>query len=101
MSLFYKHTLHHLYIMFYLCSIGQNANDKTYPVPRKSVASVGNVHESIPLEHFLIEDSMPEEDEVYIEVPEHMYHKTFEHRPRVNVNPILYHLTSDLKSKNI
>lgn len=86
--------------MFYLCSIGQNANDKTYPVPRKSVASVGNVHESIPLEHFLIEDSMPEEDEVYIEVPEHMYHKTLKHRPRVNVNPILYHLTSDLKSKN-
>uniref|UniRef100_A0A8W8JXC5 CUB domain-containing protein n=1 Tax=Magallana gigas TaxID=29159 RepID=A0A8W8JXC5_MAGGI len=75
-------------------SIGQNAKDKNHPVPRKSVASDGNLYESIPLEHFSIEDTTPEENWVYIEVPEHMYDKTFEHRPRVNVNPNLYHLIS-------
>lgn len=60
------------------------------------MASDGNLYESIPLEHFSIEDTTPEENWVYIEVPEHtcMYDKTFEHRPRVNVNPNLYHLIS-------
>lgn len=88
-------------MFYYWYSIGQNAKDKNHPVPRKSVASDGNLYESIPLEHFSIEDAIPEEDEVYIEVPEHMYDKTFEHRPRVNVNPNLYHLISELKTKNI
>eukprot|EP00105_Crassostrea_gigas_P037434 XP_019921582.1 PREDICTED: uncharacterized protein LOC105325460 isoform X1 [Crassostrea gigas] len=80
---------------------GQNAKDKTHPVSRKSVVSVGNVYESIPLEHFSIKDAIPEEDEdVYTEVPEHVYDKTFEHRPHVNVNPNLYQLLSELKTKN-
>lgn len=53
------------------------------------------------MEHFSIKDAIPEEDEsVYTEVPEHMYDKTFEHRPRVNVNANLYQLISELKTKN-
>ncbi|XP_052712189.1 mannan-binding lectin serine protease 1-like [Crassostrea angulata] len=80
---------------------GQNAKDKIHPVSRKSVVSVGNVYESIPLEHFSIKDAIPEEDEdVYTEVSEHVYDKTFEHRPHVNVNPNLYQLLSELKTKN-
>lgn len=99
---FNKHTLHHLFIMFYYWySGGQNAKDKTHPVSRKSVVSVGNVYESIPLEHFSIKDAIPEEDEdVYTEVPEHVYDKTFGHIPHVNVNPNLYQLLSELKTKN-
>lgn len=81
---------------------GKPDKDKIRPVSRKSVASVGNVYESIPLEHFSIKDAIPEEDEgVYTEMPEHMYDKTFEHRPRVNVNANLYQLISELKTKNI
>lgn len=100
--LFYTHTLNHLFIMFYYWySIGQNDKEQTHPVSRKSVASVGNVYESIPLEHFSIKYAIPEEDEsVYTEVPEHVYDKTFEHRPRVNVKPNLYQLLSELKTKN-
>lgn len=75
--------------------------EKNRPVSRKSVASVGNIYESIPMDHFSIKDAISEEDEcVYTEVPEHMYDKTFEHRPRVNVNPNLYQLISELKTKN-
>lgn len=80
---------------------GKPDKEKNRPVSRKSVASVGNIYESIPMEHFTIKDSIPEEDEnVYTEVPEHMYDKTFEHRPRVNVNANLYQLISELKTKN-
>lgn len=80
---------------------GKPNKEKNRPVSRKSVASVGNIYESIPMEHFSIKDAIPEEDEnVYIEVPEHMYDKTFEHRPRVNVNANLYQLISELKTKN-
>lgn len=80
---------------------GKSDKEKNRPVSRKSVTSVGNIYESIPMEHFSIKDAIPEEDEsVYIEVPEHMYDKTFEHRPRVNVNANLYQLISELKTKN-
>lgn len=80
---------------------GKSDKEKNRPVSRKSVTSVGNIYESIPMEHFSIKDAIPEEDEsVYTEVPEHMYDKTFEHRPRVNVNANLYQLISELKTKN-
>lgn len=80
---------------------GKPDEDKIRPVSRKSVASVCKVYESIPLEHFSIKDAIPEEDEgVYIEVPEHVYDKTFKHRPRVNVNPNLYQPILELKTKN-
>lgn len=73
---------------------------KLAPVSHKSVVHVGNVYESIPLEHFSIKDTIQEEDEdVYTEVPEHVYDKTFEHRPHVNVNTNLYQLLSELKTK--
>lgn len=70
------------------------------PVSRKSVVSVGNVYESIPMEYFSIKDAIPVEDEgVYTEVPENVYDKTFEYRPHVNVNPNLYQLISELNTK--
>lgn len=80
---------------------GKPDKGENRPVSRKSVASVGNIYESIPMDHISIKDAIPEEDEsVYTEVPEHMYDKTFEHRPRVNVNANLYQLLSELKTKN-
>lgn len=64
------------------------------------MVSVGNVDESIPLEYFSIKDAIPEEiEDVYTEVPENVYDKTFEHRPHVNVNANVYQLISEVKTK--
>lgn len=99
----YFHIHHNLYSVVNSRQLdtGKPDKEKNRPVSRKSVASVGNTYEIIPMEHFSIKDAIPEEDEnVYTEVPEHIYDKTFEHRPRVNVNANLYQLLSELKTKN-
>nr|XP_022320849.1 CUB and sushi domain-containing protein 3-like isoform X2 [Crassostrea virginica] len=75
--------------------------DKVRPISRKSVMSVANVYESIPLEHFSHDDIMEEDEEggVYVDLPEHVYDRSFVKRTRANGNTNFYALITELKNK--
>lgn len=74
--------------------------DKMQSCSRKQVASVDNVYESIPMEHFSNEEGILEENKVlYMDVPQNVYDKAFQHRPRVNVNANMYQLMAELERK--
>nr|XP_022326205.1 hepatitis A virus cellular receptor 1-like isoform X2 [Crassostrea virginica] len=75
--------------------------DKVRPISRKSVMSVANVYESIPLEHFSNDDIMEEDEKggVYVDLPEHVYDRSFVKRTRANGNTNFYALISELKNK--
>ena len=74
----------------------------------QSIHSIGNVYESIPLEHFstdvIVEDDGNEnqdENKMYADNPDHVYDRTFKHRPYLNQQPHLYHVVSELKLKRL
>ena len=74
----------------------------------QSIHSIGNVYESIPLEHFstdvIVEDDGNEnqdENKMYADIPDHVYDRTFKHRPYLNQQPNLYNVISELKLKRL
>lgn len=88
-----------------------NFDKKVQPDSRKStqsVHSIGHVYESIPLEHFstdvILEDDGNEnqdENKMYADISDHVYDRTFKHRPYLNQQPNLYHVISELKLKRL
>lgn len=81
-------------------ALGMINKDKMQPGSRKSVVSVENMYESIPMEHFSNEEGILEGNKVlYMDVPQNVYDKAFQHRPHVNVNANMYGLMSELKRK--
>ena len=63
--------------------------------------SVANVYEFIPLEHFSHDYIIEEEEEggVYVDLPEHVYDRSFVKRTRANGNTNFYALVTELKNK--
>lgn len=68
-----------------------NFNEKVNTVSWKSVLtiqSIDNLYESIPLDHFSKdvvlkndENENQEEKGTYVNIPDHVYNRTFKHRP--------------------
>ena len=75
--------------------------DKFRLISRKSVMSMANVFESNPLEHFSHDDIMEEDEEggVYVDLPEHVYDRSFVKRTRANGNTNFFALVTELKNK--
>ena len=63
------------------------------------VRNRGTLYEAIPLDHFskvLVlkndENEKKEEKGTYVDIPDHVYNRTFKHRPFLNHQPNLYHM---------